>query len=126
MVTGGLQTAFPPKRSATAPARTIALHRLPYPVAFETGVGMGWVIGRNAAMADPGQAREKVLAKLRTLAELDDPEGLVVPIMIDAILLVESYRGARHQPTFLPELSDSVDALLRELTIVEKSNEMAV
>jgi hypothetical protein len=86
---------------------------------------MSWVIGRTAAMADPGQARAKVLAKLRTLAELDDPESLVVPILIDAVMLVESYRGARHQPTFLPELGASVDALLRELTIVEKSNEMA-
>jgi hypothetical protein len=86
---------------------------------------MSWVIGRTAAMADPGQARAKVLAKLRTLAELDDPESLVVPILIDAVMLVESYRGARHQPTFLPELGASVDALLRELTIIEKSNEMA-
>ena len=76
-------------------------------------------------MADPGQARTKVLAKLRTLAELDDPESLVVPILIDAVMLVESYRGARHQPTFLPELSNSVDALLRELTIIERSNAMA-
>jgi hypothetical protein len=86
---------------------------------------MSWLIGRSAAMADPGQARAKVLAKLHTLAELDDPESLVVPILIDAVMLVESYRGARHQPTFLPDLSDSVDALLRELTIIEKSNEMA-
>ena len=86
---------------------------------------MSWVIGRAAAMADPGQAREKVLAKLRMLAELDDPEGLVVPILVDAVMLVESYRGARHQPTFLPELEGSVDALLRELTIIERSNEMA-
>jgi hypothetical protein len=86
---------------------------------------MSWLIGRNAAMADPAQARAKVLAKLHMLAELDDPESLVVPILIDAVLLVESYRGARHQPTFLPELSDSVDALLRELTIIEKSNAMA-
>ena len=86
---------------------------------------MSWVIGRAAAMADPGQARAKVLAKLRTLAELDDPESLVVPILIDAVMLVESYRGARHQPTFLPELSDSVDALLRELKIIERSNAMA-
>jgi len=62
---------------------------------------------------------------LRTLAELDDPESLVVPILIDAVMLVESYRGARHQPTFLPELSNSVDALLRELTIIERSNAMA-
>jgi hypothetical protein len=86
---------------------------------------MSWLIGRAAAMADPGLARDKVLEKLRTLAELDDPEGLVVPILIDAVMLVESYRGARHQPTFLPELGASVDALLRELTIVQKSNEMA-
>jgi hypothetical protein len=86
---------------------------------------MSWLIGRAAAMADPGLARAKVLEKLRTLAELDDPESLVVPILIDAVMLVESYRGARHQPTFLPELEASVDALLRELTIIEKSNEMA-
>ncbi len=87
---------------------------------------MSWLIGRNAAMADPQAARDKVLGKLRTLAELDDPEGLVVPIMIDAIMLVESYRGARHMPTFLPELSASVDALLRELRVVEKAKEMTV
>jgi hypothetical protein len=37
--------------------------------------------------------------------------------------MVESYRGARHQFTFLPELTESVDALLREITIVEKSKE---
>ena len=86
---------------------------------------MSWLIGRSAAMADPELARAKVLAKLRTLAELDDPEGLVVPIMIDAILLVESYRGARHQISFLPELTESIDALLRELTIAEKAREWA-
>ena len=50
---------------------------------------------------------------------------MVVPILLDAILLVESYRGARHQITFLAELTDSVDRLLRELTIVEKAKEMA-
>jgi hypothetical protein len=44
-----------------------------------------------------------------------------VPILLDAILLVESYRGARHQITFLDDLTGSVDGLLRELTIVEKS-----
>jgi hypothetical protein len=87
---------------------------------------MSWLIGRNAAMADPARARAKVLAKLHMLAELDDPESLVVPILIDAVMLVESYRGARHQPTFLPELNESVDALLREITIIEKSNAMAV
>ncbi|HEU4705267.1 MAG TPA: hypothetical protein VFS45_06140 [Sphingomicrobium sp.] len=65
------------------------------------------------------------MAKLRRLAELDDPEGLVVPILVDAILMAESYRGARHQITFLPELTRSVDELIRELTILEKADEWA-
>ena len=82
---------------------------------------MSWLIGRAAAMSDPEAARKKALDKLRGIAEMDDPESLVVPILLDAILLVESYRGARHQITFLDDLSGSVDALLRELTIVEKS-----
>ena len=82
---------------------------------------MGWLIGRAAAMSDPGGSRRKALEKLRAVAELDDPEAAVVPILLDAILLVESYRGARHQITFLDDLTGSVDALLRELTIVEKS-----
>ena len=82
---------------------------------------MGWLIGRAAAMSDPEGARNKALEKIRGIAEMDDPESLVVPILLDAILLVESYRGARHQITFLDDLSGSVDALLRELTIVEKS-----
>ena len=82
---------------------------------------MGWLIGRTAAMADPEGSRKKALEKIRGIAEMDDPENLVVPILLDAILLVESYRGARHQITFLDDLSGSVDALLRELTIVEKS-----
>jgi hypothetical protein len=86
---------------------------------------MGWCIGRSEAISDPVAARRKVMAKLRGLAELDDPEGVVVPILIDAILMVESYRGARHQITFLPELTQSVDALLRELTILEKAEEWA-
>ena len=86
---------------------------------------MGWMIGRSEAMANPDGARQKALAKLRLLAELDDPESVVVPILVDAILLAESYRGARHQITFLPELTRSVDDLLREVTIVEKANEWA-
>ena len=72
-------------------------------------------------MADPEGARKKALEKLKGIAEMDDPESLVVPILLDAILLVESYRGARHQITFLDDLTGSVDGLLRELTIVEKS-----
>ncbi len=86
---------------------------------------MAWMIGRTAAMADPEAARRKALAKLHGLARLDDPEGVVVPILLDALLLVESYRGARHQISFLPDLTTSVDALLRELTIAEKAEEWA-
>ncbi|HEY5458531.1 MAG TPA: hypothetical protein VIJ81_03555 [Sphingomicrobium sp.] len=86
---------------------------------------MGWLIGRTAAMSDPEAARRKALEKLRGLAEMDDPEGVVVPILLDAILLVESYRGARHQITFLDDLTASVDALLREMTILEKSKDWA-
>ena len=84
---------------------------------------MSWMIGRTAALSNPEAARHKALAKLVGLAELDDPESLVVPILLDAILMVESYRGARHQISFLPELTESIDTLLRELTIVEKTKE---
>ena len=84
---------------------------------------MGWCIGRNEAMNDPVAARRKALAKLRALEQIDDPESLVVPILIDAILMAESYRGARHQVTFLNELTRSVDALIRELNAAEKASE---
>lgn len=82
---------------------------------------MTWMIGRAAIVSDPEGAKRKALEKLQSIAELDDPEGLVVPILVDAILLVEAYRGARHQITQLPELNASVDALLRELEIAEKA-----
>jgi len=86
---------------------------------------MAWMIGRTEAVSNPEAARRKALEKLQALVELDDPESLVVPILIDALLMVESYRGARHQITFLPELTKSVDALLRELTIIEKAQAFA-
>ena len=86
---------------------------------------MGWAIGRTVVVSDPEGARRKALEKLQGLVELDDPESLVVPILIDAILMAESYRGARHEITFLPELTRSVDALIRELNIVEKAKEWA-
>ena len=86
---------------------------------------MAWCIGRSEAMADPLAARRKALAKLRVLEDIDDPESLVVPILIDAILMAESYRGARHDITFLPELTRSVDALIRELNSAEKAREWA-
>ena len=76
---------------------------------------MSWFIGRTEALTNPEKARRKALERLRGIAELDDPESLVVPILIDAILMAESYRGARHQVSFLPELTRNVDALLREL-----------
>jgi hypothetical protein len=76
-------------------------------------------------MADPLAARRKALAKLRALADVEDPESLVVPILIDAILMAESYRGARHDVTFLSELTRSVDALIRELNAAEKAREWA-
>jgi hypothetical protein len=86
---------------------------------------MSWHIGRTEALADPIAARRKALSKLRGLEQLEDPESLVVPILIDAILMAESYRGARHDITFLPELTRSVDALIRELNAAEKANEWA-
>jgi hypothetical protein len=86
---------------------------------------MGWMIGRTAALSNPELARRKAIEKLRELSELDDAESVVFPILIDALLMFESYRGARHQISFLAELSQSVDAMLRELTILEKSKEWA-
>ena len=86
---------------------------------------MAWMIGRTAALADPEAARRKVLEKLSGITELDDPESLVVPILINAVLMAESYRGARHQVDFLNELTQDVDALIREITIVEKTKSWA-
>jgi len=86
---------------------------------------MGWMIGRTEALSNPEKARRKALERLRGLAELEDPENLVVPILLDAVLMAESYRGARHQISFLPELTKSVDALLRELTILDKAKACA-
>ena len=86
---------------------------------------MAWMIGRTAALSDPEGSRRKAAEKLRGLTEVDDPESVVFPILVEALLMVESYRGARHQISFLPELNEKVDALLRELTIVEKAKEWA-
>ena len=84
---------------------------------------MTWFIGRTEAMSDPDAARRKVLQRLQGLAQIDDPESVVVPILLDAILIAEAYRGARHQVTFLPELTRNVDALLREFNILDKTRE---
>ncbi len=77
-------------------------------------------ISRAEAIADPLAAKLKVMTKLRALAELDDAESLVVPILVDAILIAEAYRRARHEITFLPGLTRSVDGLLRALTLIEE------
>ena len=84
---------------------------------------MAWMIGRTEALTDPERARRKAAEKLRDLGEVDNAEAVVFPILVEALLLVESYRGARHQVTFLPELTQTVDKLLRELTIIEKTRE---
>ena len=86
---------------------------------------MSWFIGRTEALSKPEASRRKALERLQALAELDDPESLVVPILLDAILMAESYRGARHQVSFLPELTRDVDALLREFNILDKTKEWA-
>jgi hypothetical protein len=86
---------------------------------------MVWKIARSEALADPHAARLKVLDKLRRLSEIEDPDTDVVRVLLEAILMVEAYRGARHQITFLPELTRSVDHLLRELDILDKADELA-
>ena len=86
---------------------------------------MGWAIGRTMVMNEPDKARAKALAKLHELARLDDPEAAIVPVLIDAICMVEAYRGARHPFTHLPELTNSVDTLVRELNLQERVEAMA-
>ena len=86
---------------------------------------MTWNIARSEALADPDAARLKVLARLQRLAELEDAEGQVVRILLVAILMAEAYRGSRHQVTFLPEMTRSVDHLLRDLAILDKADELA-
>lgn len=86
---------------------------------------MTWKIARSEALADPDAARHKVLAKLQRLGELDNAEEEVIRVLLDAVLMVEAYRGARHQVTFLPEMTQSVDHLLRELEILDRADELA-
>jgi hypothetical protein len=87
---------------------------------------MTWRIARSLGLADPHSARLRVMEKLRRLSELDEAEVDVVRILLDAILMVEAYRGARHQITFLPEMTRSVDHLLRQLDILDKADELAL
>jgi hypothetical protein len=77
------------------------------------------------ALADPSAVRQKALSLLGHLDELDEPEALMMPILLDAVTIVEAYRRARHQVSHLPELTKSVDALLRELEIIKRVNDWA-
>jgi hypothetical protein len=77
------------------------------------------------ALADPNAVRQKALSLLSHLDELDEPEALMMPILLDAVTIVETYRRARHQVSYLPELTKSVDALLRELEIIKRVNDWA-
>lgn len=81
---------------------------------------MGWLVSRQEITSEPEAARRKVLALLGNLAEIPEPEEVLLSVLVDAVLIVEAYRGARHQVDRLPELQSSVDALLRELTVSER------
>jgi hypothetical protein len=76
-------------------------------------------------MKDLEELRQYALRLFRGFDELEDPERLVMPILIDAIRIVEVYRRTRNQVTLLPELTQSTDALLRELEIIARTNEWA-
>lgn len=74
-------------------------------------------------MTEPDELRQRILELFSYIEDLEQPEGLVLPVLIDAVLIVEAYRRVRHQVAHLPELTHSVDALLRELDIVRKTRE---
>lgn len=74
-------------------------------------------------MTEPDELRQRILELFSYIEDLEQPEGLVLPVLIDAVLIVEAYRRVRHQVAYLPELTHSVDALLRELDIVRKTRE---
>lgn len=84
---------------------------------------MGWLVSRQEITSEPDAARRKVLALLGNLAEIPEPEEVLLSVLVDAVLIVEAYRGARHQVDRLPELQRSVDDLLRELTVSERINQ---
>jgi hypothetical protein len=76
-------------------------------------------------MADAQAVRQRAMELLRRVDDLEEPEAFVMPIFMDSILIVEAYRRARHEVANLPELTRSVDALLRELEIVDKTRAWA-
>ena len=76
-------------------------------------------------MKDPELVRQRTLTLFALLDQLDEPERPVLAVLVDAVQIVEAYRGARHQVLGLPELTRSVDALMRELEITERINQWA-
>jgi hypothetical protein len=77
-------------------------------------------------MPDPQAVRENALKLFEGFDELEQPEGLVMAILLDAISLVEAYRFVKRKDVAqLPELTRSVDALLSQLEIIRKTNEWA-
>ncbi len=84
---------------------------------------MGWLVSRQEVTSEPEAARRKVLALLANIEDVPDPEEMLLSVLVDAVMLVEAYRGARHEIVRLPELQHSVDALLRDLTVSERINQ---
>jgi hypothetical protein len=83
------------------------------------------LIGRQEATGNPEAARRKVLKLFQEVDQLDDPASVLLPMLVDAVLIVEAYRGARHQIDLLPELTSSVDRFLKEIRIAEQAREWA-
>jgi hypothetical protein len=78
------------------------------------------------AMPDPLAVRQNALRLFEGFDELEEPEGLVMAILLDAISLVEAYRYVKRKDVAqLPELTKSVDALLSRLEIIRRTNEWA-
>lgn len=77
-------------------------------------------------MADPEAVRRRAVELFCGFEELENAEQLIMPVLLDAISIVEAYRRVRrHDVSYLPELTRSVDALLRELEIIERTNQWA-
>ena len=86
---------------------------------------MGWLISRQEATGAPEVARQKVMKLFQDVDQLDDPASVLLPMLVDAVLIVEAYRGARHQIDLLPDLTSSVDRFLKEIRIAERAREWA-
>ena len=84
---------------------------------------MGWLVSRQEVTSEPEVARRKVLALLANIEDVPEPEEVLLSVLVNAVMIVEAYRGARHEIPRLPELQHSVDALLRELSVSERINQ---